>query len=56
MGIFSKRSVSQDEIDSAKREARKRHDAIVDRINSGTASREDKRVYNAGRTRSGRIK
>ncbi|KNB49220.1 hypothetical protein [Streptomyces caatingaensis] len=61
MGIFSKRSeIDHDErdrqIQEAKREGVRRLNEIADRIDNGTATREDKRVFNASRTRSGRVK
>lgn len=61
MAIFSRRSGTDSnqqerEIQSAKREGARLQTSTADRISNGTASREDKRVFNAGRTRSGRIK
>ena len=61
MGICSKRPaidpVQQDrELQQVKREANQRRDQILQRIENGTATREDKRIFNAGRTRAGRIK
>lgn len=60
MGIFSKHSGTANqqerEIQSAKREGARLQATTADRISKGTASREDKRIFNAGRTRSGRIK
>ncbi|NGO10200.1 hypothetical protein G5C60_22075 [Streptomyces sp. HC44] len=60
MGIFSKRPaadpVEQDrQLQQAKREATERNREIYGRIQNGTASREDKRIFNAGRKRSGRV-
>ncbi|MFZ3595571.1 hypothetical protein [Streptomyces sp. BH104] len=56
MSIFRKPSVSQDDIDSAKREGGRLLNEVTDRVNNGTASDKDKRVFNATRTRAGRIK
>lgn len=61
MGLFSKRPstdpVTQDRtVQQAKREANQRRTEILKRVENGTATREDKRIFNAGRTRSGRIK
>ncbi|WP_367324033.1 hypothetical protein [Streptomyces sp. HUAS ZL42] len=60
MGIFSKRPATDSvkaerEYRAVKREAVKRHNEIADRIQNGTATPEDKRIFNAGRKRSGRI-
>jgi len=60
MGIFSRRPAAdpneQDrQIQQAKRESVARHNEIVDRIKDGTATADDKRIFNAGRKRSGRI-
>ncbi|ARX83580.1 hypothetical protein SMD44_03002 [Streptomyces alboflavus] len=60
MGIFSKRpatnpAAQEHQIQQAKREAAQRHTEILQRLENGTATREDKRIFNAGRTRSGRI-
>ncbi len=61
MGISSKRPAvdhaAQDrQIQQAKSEGAKRLNEIADRINNGTATRQDKRIFNATRTRSGRVK
>ncbi|MFF4405870.1 hypothetical protein [Streptomyces sp. NPDC001404] len=61
MGIFSKRPAKdpdqQDrEIQQAKYEGSRLLEEVIERINNGTATRKDKRVFNAGRTRAGRIK
>ncbi|MFD9880101.1 hypothetical protein ACFWZT_01385 [Streptomyces alboflavus] len=60
MGIFSKRPATdhseQDRtIEQAKREANQRRNTILNRVENGTATSEDKRIFNAGRKRSGRI-
>jgi len=60
MGLFSKRPATdpneQDrQIQQAKRESVTRHNEIVQRIDNGTATADDKRIFNAGRKRSGRI-
>ncbi|MFE6713306.1 hypothetical protein [Streptomyces sp. NPDC057695] len=61
MGFFDKRPAidhaEQDrQIERAKREFAPRLREIHDRIDNGTATREDKRIFNAGRKRGGRIK
>lgn len=60
MGIFSKRpaidpAVQEHQIQQAKREAAQRRTEILRRLEEGTATREDKRIFNAGRKRAGRI-
>ncbi|MFF2567840.1 hypothetical protein [Streptomyces sp. NPDC058084] len=61
MGFFSKRPeidhAEQDrQLERDTREAGLRFREIRDRISNGTATREDKRIFNATRTRAGRIK
>ncbi|KOU30886.1 hypothetical protein ADK52_03820 [Streptomyces sp. WM6372] len=61
MGIFSKRpETNHDEqdrqIQDAKREGGRLLNEIRDRIGDGTATREDKRIFNATQKRGGRIK
>ncbi|MEU8529220.1 hypothetical protein AB0C77_27075 [Streptomyces sp. NPDC048629] len=61
MGFFSKRSaIDPDEqdrqIQKAKREGGRRLNEIRDRIGNGTATREEKRIFNATQKRGGRIK
>ncbi|EST26104.1 hypothetical protein [Streptomyces roseochromogenus] len=60
MGIFSKRppidyDKQEREYRQAKREANKLMAEIRERLENGTATREDKRIFNAGRTRDGQI-
>ncbi|WP_336318197.1 hypothetical protein [Streptomyces lavendofoliae] len=61
MGFFSKRrEIDSDEHDrlmeKAKREGSQLLSDIRDRIADGTATREDMRIFNAGRKRGHRIK
>ncbi|MGW1636510.1 hypothetical protein [Streptomyces lavendulae] len=61
MGFFSKRpEIDHDEQDrryeQAKRESGRRQSEIRDRIADGTATREDKRIFNATQKRGFRIK
>ncbi|MEU6774111.1 hypothetical protein [Streptomyces sp. NPDC046759] len=61
MGIFSKRpEIDLDErdrqIEEGKRRGAQLEREIYGRIKDGTATKEDKRIWNAGRKRSGRIK
>ncbi|MGW8993429.1 hypothetical protein ACWGRF_26395 [Streptomyces zhihengii] len=60
MGFFSKRPAidhaEQDrQLEQAKREFAPRLREIHDRLENGSATSEDKRIFNAGRTRGGRI-
>ncbi|MGA4840537.1 hypothetical protein [Streptomyces sp. G45] len=60
MRIFSKCPATdpvkaEREYRAIKREAVQRHHEIADRIQNGTATPEEKRIFNAGRRRSGRI-
>ncbi|MFF9527516.1 hypothetical protein ACF1DV_36965 [Streptomyces achromogenes] len=61
MGIFSKRPAidyaeQERQIQEAKRHGAQLNREIYGRIKDGTATKEDKRIWNAGRKRSGRIK
>ncbi|GAA2780487.1 hypothetical protein [Streptomyces showdoensis] len=61
MGFFSKRPeinhAEQDrQLQRDKRDAGRRLNEIRDRIDTGSATREDKRIFNATRKRGGRIK
>ncbi|MFF7367402.1 hypothetical protein [Streptomyces tricolor] len=58
MGIFSKRPHPNEDrlIEEAKRRGAQLEREIYGRIKDGTATKEDKRIWNAGRKRSGRIK
>jgi hypothetical protein len=59
MGLFSKRPASSNtdqQIENAKLEGGRRLNEIRDRIGNGTATREDKRVFNATQQRGGRRK
>ena len=61
MGFFSKRPeidhAAQDrQLERDKRDAGRRMSEIRDRIGNGTATREDKRVFNATQKRGKRIK
>ncbi|MFI6663098.1 hypothetical protein ACIBL8_47355 [Streptomyces sp. NPDC050523] len=58
MSIFSKRPhPDQDRhIEDAKRRGAQLERQIYSRIKDGTATKDDKRIWNAGRKRSGRIK
>ncbi|GHI88771.1 hypothetical protein [Streptomyces xanthophaeus] len=61
MRFFSKRpEIDHDEQDrrfeQAKRESGRRLNEIRDRIGNGTATREDKRIFNATQKRGHRIK
>ncbi|MFD3312556.1 hypothetical protein [Streptomyces sp. NPDC058694] len=60
MGIFSKRPaidpVEQDrQIQAVKRESVQRNREIHSRIQNGTATPEDKRIFNAGRKPNGHV-
>ncbi|WEV26678.1 hypothetical protein OYE22_16830 [Streptomyces sp. 71268] len=61
MGLFSKRPhPDQDqhieEVEEVKRRGGQLRREIYARIEDGTATKDDKRIWNAGRKRSGRIK
>ncbi|MEV5372283.1 hypothetical protein AB0N12_23465 [Streptomyces albogriseolus] len=58
MGIFSKRPHPDEDrhIEEGKRRGAQLNREIYSRIKDGTATKQDKRIWNAGRKRSGRIK
>ncbi|MEU2518544.1 hypothetical protein ABZ732_07105 [Streptomyces pseudogriseolus] len=61
MGFFSRRpAITPDErdrqIEEGKRRGAQLNREIYSRIKDGTATKNDKRIWNAGRKRSGHIK